>query len=155
MRHTLPHWLIARLPFHYGWIILACVCCAGVARQGGAVATLSVFVSPMTREFGWSRTAISGAVSLGGVLAAILSPLTEVQGADGVLLDIVAPAVVAQHEGHSVRRTDRTRGRAHDTDDLFQRAGNAQPVPRRFQQLQAEVLTRTNMNIARQILPQL
>jgi sugar phosphate permease len=74
MRHTLPHWLIARLPFHYGWIILACVCCAGVARQGGAVATLSVFVSPMTREFGWSRTAISGAVSLGGVLAAILSP---------------------------------------------------------------------------------
>ncbi len=74
MNATIPRWLIARLPFHYGWVVLACVCCAGVARQGGAVATLSVFVSPMTQEFGWSRTAISGAVSLGGVLAAILSP---------------------------------------------------------------------------------
>jgi OFA family oxalate/formate antiporter-like MFS transporter len=74
MNAPIPRWLIARLPFHYGWVILGCVCCAGVARQGGAVATLSVFVSPMTQEFGWSRTAISGAVSLGGVLAAILSP---------------------------------------------------------------------------------
>ena len=26
----------------------------------------------MTAEFGWSRTALSGAVSLGGVLAAII-----------------------------------------------------------------------------------
>jgi len=74
MSNALPRWLIPRLPFYYGWVILGCVCCAGVARQGGAVATLSVFVSPMTQEFGWSRTAISGAVSLGGVLAAILSP---------------------------------------------------------------------------------
>jgi MFS transporter, OFA family, oxalate/formate antiporter len=70
----LPRWLIPRLPFFYGWVILACACCAGLSRQGGAVATLSVFVSPMTSEFGWSRTAISGAVSLGGILAAIASP---------------------------------------------------------------------------------
>lgn len=70
----LPRLLIPRLPFFYGWVILGCVCCAGIARQGGAVATLSVFLAPMTAEFGWSRTAISGAVSLGGVLAAILSP---------------------------------------------------------------------------------
>jgi len=70
----LPRWLIPRLPFFYGWIILACTCCAGLSRQGGAVATLSIFVSPMTAEFGWSRTALSGAVSLGGLLAAIASP---------------------------------------------------------------------------------
>src|SRR3984957_9945834 len=70
----LSRWLIPRLPFFYGWIILACACCAGLSRQGGAVATLSVFVSPMTAEFGWSRTAISGAVSLGGLVAAIASP---------------------------------------------------------------------------------
>jgi sugar phosphate permease len=66
---------MARLPFFYGWIILACVCCAGFARQGPAVATLSIFVEPMTRSFGWSRTALSGAVTLGGIMAAILSPL--------------------------------------------------------------------------------
>jgi sugar phosphate permease len=67
--------LIGRLPFFYGWVILACVCAAGFSRQGPAVATLSVFVEPMTSEFGWSRTALSGAVSLGGVLAAVASPL--------------------------------------------------------------------------------
>lgn len=67
--------LIPHLPFYYGWVILACVCSAGFARQGPAVATLSIFVEPMTSEFGWSRTALSGAVSLGGILAAIASPL--------------------------------------------------------------------------------
>jgi MFS transporter, OFA family, oxalate/formate antiporter len=73
--------LVARVPFYYGWIVLAALCCVGFARQGAAVATLSIFVEPLTREFGWSRTALSGAVSLGGVLAALLSP------AIGPLLD--------------------------------------------------------------------
>lgn len=66
--------LALRLPFFYGWVILGCACAAALARSGPAVATLSVFVEPMTREFGWSRTALAGAVSLGGVLAAVLSP---------------------------------------------------------------------------------
>src|SRR5258706_8683037 len=70
-----PRWLNARLPVFYGWIVLGCLCCAGFARQGPAVATLSIFVEPLTREFGWSRTALSGAVSLGGVLAAVTAPL--------------------------------------------------------------------------------
>ena len=72
---ALPRALAARVPFYYGWIVLACLCCAGFARQGPAVATLSIFVEPLTREFGWSRTALSGAVSLGGLLAALVSPL--------------------------------------------------------------------------------
>ena len=71
----LPRFLIPRLPFFYGWVVLACVCMAGFARQGPAVAVLSVFVLPMTGEFGWSRTEMAGAVSLGGVLAAFISPL--------------------------------------------------------------------------------
>jgi MFS transporter, OFA family, oxalate/formate antiporter len=74
-RPGLPVLLSKRLPFFYGWVVLGCLCCAGFARQGGATATFSVFVEPLTREFGWSRTAISGAASLGGVLAALLSPL--------------------------------------------------------------------------------
>src|SRR5438132_4317548 len=67
--------LSRRLPLFYGWIVLACLCCAGFARQGPAVATLSIFIEPLTREFGWSRTVLSGAVSLGGVLAAVAAPL--------------------------------------------------------------------------------
>jgi len=74
-RPFLPSRLNQRLPVFYGWIVLACLCCAGFARQGPAVATLSIFVEPLTREFGWSRTALSGAVSLGGVLAALVAPL--------------------------------------------------------------------------------
>src|SRR5277367_2591687 len=71
---ALPRLLSGRLPFFYGWVILGCLCCAGFSRQGPAVATLSIFVEPLTREFGWSRAALSGAVSLGGVLAALTSP---------------------------------------------------------------------------------
>jgi sugar phosphate permease len=71
----LPHRLSARLPFYYGWVVLAAVCCAGFVRQGPAVSTLSIFVTPMTAEFGWSRTEISGAVSIGGLLAAFTAPL--------------------------------------------------------------------------------
>jgi len=75
MGQALPRALAARMPFYYGWVVLASLCCAGFARQGSAVATLSIFVEPLTRDFGWSRTALSGAVSLGGLLAALVSPL--------------------------------------------------------------------------------
>jgi MFS family permease len=71
----LPRLLAPRLPFFYGWVVLACLCLAGFARQGPAVAVLSVFVVPMTEAFGWSRAAIAGAVSLGGLLAAFVSPI--------------------------------------------------------------------------------
>jgi sugar phosphate permease len=67
--------LAGRVPFYYGWVVLACLCFAGFSRQGPALATLSIFIEPLTREFGWSRTALSGAVSLGGVLAALVTPL--------------------------------------------------------------------------------
>jgi MFS family permease len=76
------------MPIYYGWIVLASLCCAGFARQGPAVATLSIFIEPLTREFGWSRTALSGAVSLAGVLAALASPLI------GPLLDRYGSRVV-------------------------------------------------------------
>jgi len=74
VRRRLVEALAARLPFSYGWVILACVCAAGFSRQGSAVATLSIFVEPMTQEFGWSRTELSGAVSLGGILGALVAP---------------------------------------------------------------------------------
>ena len=70
----LPGFLASRLPFFYGWVVMGVVCCVSFARQGPAVATLSIFVNPMTSELGWSRTEISAAVSLGGLLAAVVSP---------------------------------------------------------------------------------
>ena len=70
-----PTLVAARVPFFYGWVVLGVLCCVGFARQGPAVSTMSVFVTPLIREFGWSRTALSGAVSLGGILAAVVSPM--------------------------------------------------------------------------------
>ena len=66
--------LARRLPFFYGWVVVGCTMCSGVVRQVAAVATLSIFIVPMTDEFGWSRAGISGAVSLGGVLGALVAP---------------------------------------------------------------------------------
>jgi sugar phosphate permease len=81
--------LVARLPFYYGWVILACVCAAGFSRQGPAVATLSIFITPMTAEFGWSRTELSAAVSIGGILGALaapfLGPVLDCNGARALL----------------------------------------------------------------------
>lgn len=81
-------------------MVLGCVGCAGFARQASSVAVLSVFVAPMTGEFGWSRTAISGAVSLGGILAAVaspfLGPVLDRRGARAVLsLAILSTAAAA------------------------------------------------------------
>ena len=75
MRLRFINALNGRLPFYYGWVILAVVCAASFSRQGPAVATLSIFIEPMTSEFGWSMTEISGAVSLGGILGAIAAPM--------------------------------------------------------------------------------
>lgn len=96
---TLPRFLIPRLPFFYGWVVLGCICLAGFARQGPAVAVLSIFVVPMTDAFGWSRTEMSGAVSLGGLLAAVVSPMlgpfVDRRGARLVLCIAVAGTGIA------------------------------------------------------------
>jgi MFS family permease len=64
------------LPFYYGWVIVASTVSVSLStRTVMAVATLSVFVVPMTQELGWSRGLFSGAVSLGGLCAVFISPL--------------------------------------------------------------------------------
>ncbi len=67
--------LAAWLPFYYGWVIVAnTVAVSFSARTVMAVATLSVFVVPMTDQLGWSRGLFSGAVSLGGLCAVFVVP---------------------------------------------------------------------------------
>ena len=68
--------LASSLPFYYGWVIVACTVPLSLStRTVMAVATLSVFVVPMTEDLGWSRGLFSGAVSLGGLFAVLISPL--------------------------------------------------------------------------------
>lgn len=89
MRQRLVEALARALPFYYGWVIVACVCAASFARQGPAVATLSIFIAPMTLHFGWSMTQISLGAAIGGVMGAaaapLIGPLLDRNGARAIL----------------------------------------------------------------------
>ena len=75
--NALQQRLAHRLPFFYGWIVLASASSTQVVRNASASLTLAVFIYPLAAdpELGWSRTLISGAASVGGLAASALSPL--------------------------------------------------------------------------------
>jgi MFS family permease len=64
-----------RVPFFYGWIIVAV--CFSAATLSGATSQLfmTVMVVPMAAEMGWTRTEASIALTLGVLVTAGLSPL--------------------------------------------------------------------------------
>lgn len=62
--------------FYYGWLIVAAAGGAEFANAASAISVLTVFVNPMTQEFGWSRTQVSAATSIGAILGAAVAPLT-------------------------------------------------------------------------------
>lgn len=73
-----PKWWISSLKgrFYYGWFVAVATAGAEFGNAASAIAILTVFVNPMTEEFGWSRTQISGATSVGAILGAVLAPFT-------------------------------------------------------------------------------
>ncbi len=81
--------LAERLPVYYGWVVFALANLPSFgARPVASVAVLSVFVIPMTEEFGWSRGLFSGAVSLGAVCGLVMSPFA------GQLIDRYGSGVI-------------------------------------------------------------
>ena len=70
--------------FYYGWIIVIVVALAGFTQSAETYPVLGVFLKPMTKEFGWSRSVFTGAASigtlLGGVLALVTGPLLDRYG---------------------------------------------------------------------------
>ncbi len=61
---------------YYGWFVASAAAATEFANAATAISILTVFLNPMTEEFGWSRTEFSGATSLGAILGAALAPLT-------------------------------------------------------------------------------
>jgi len=57
----------------YGWRIVGATFAILVLTGGIGFYTFTIFVKPLTEEFGWSRTAISGAVSLWAVVLGLAS----------------------------------------------------------------------------------
>ena len=63
-----------RLPFFYGWLIVA-VTFVTMAIGVNARTAFSLFFPPIVGEFGWERGVTAGAFSFGFVVSAIMSPL--------------------------------------------------------------------------------
>ena len=61
-------------PLYYGWIVTAATGGIGFANAATAISILSIFVIPMSEEFGWGRAEIAGATTLGAILGASLAP---------------------------------------------------------------------------------
>ena len=74
-----------RQRFYYGWVVLAAVSGLNFANGATAIGVLTVFILPLTAEFGWTRTQISVVTSVGAVLGALIAPfmgrITDTWGA--------------------------------------------------------------------------
>ena len=78
-----------RLPFFYGWVVVA-VAFITMALGVNARTAFSLFFPPILDEFGWERGVIAGAFSFGFLVSAVLSP------ALGRLMDRRGPRVVME-----------------------------------------------------------
>jgi MFS family permease len=78
-----------RLPFFYGWVVVA-VAFVTMALGVNARTAFSLFFPPILDEFGWERGLIAGAFSFGFLVSAALSP------ALGRLMDRRGPRVVME-----------------------------------------------------------
>jgi MFS family permease len=59
---------------YYGWYVLGAVAGINFANNATAIGVLTVFVLPLSQEFGWTRLQISAATSIGAVLGALAAP---------------------------------------------------------------------------------
>ena len=73
MSTTTPHWS-ARLPFYYGWVIVA-IGFVTMAIAATARTSFSLLLPPLIHEFGWNRGLVAGAFSFGFLVSAALSPM--------------------------------------------------------------------------------
>ena len=78
-----------RLPFFYGWIIVA-VTFVTMGIGVNARTSFSLFFAPILDEFGWERGVTAGAFSFGFLISAVLSPLM------GKLMDRTGPRTVME-----------------------------------------------------------
>jgi MFS family permease len=89
MSDTAPPSFAARLPFFYGWAIIA-VAFVTAALGITARTAFSLVFPPLVSEFGWDRGLAAGAFSFGFGLSAFLSPFI------GRLMDARGPRFVLE-----------------------------------------------------------
>ena len=78
-----------RLPFFYGWIVVAVVFVT-MGLGVNARTAFSLLFPPILDEFGWERGVTAGAFSFGFLVSAVLSPML------GRLMDSRGPRFVTE-----------------------------------------------------------
>jgi MFS family permease len=86
---TMIRRLAHRLPFYYGWVIIA-VAFVTMAIGVNSRTAFSLLLPPILTEFGWDRSVTAGAFSFGFLISAFGSPLL------GRLMDVKGPKLIAQ-----------------------------------------------------------
>jgi MFS family permease len=81
--------LAARLPFFYGWVIVA-VAFVTIAIGVTVRTAFSLVFPPIVGEFGWDRGVAAGAFSFGFLVSALCSPIV------GRMMDRYGPRVVIE-----------------------------------------------------------
>lgn len=81
--------LAQRLPFYYGWIVVA-VAFVTMAIGVNARTAFSLLFPPILDEFGWERAVVAGAFSFGFLVSGALGPFL------GALMDRKGPRVVIE-----------------------------------------------------------
>ena len=75
--------------FFFGWFIVATMVAVTFAQTALYNPALSVFLKPITEEFGWTRSVFAGAITvgtiLGGFLALVIGPILDKKGSKAVL----------------------------------------------------------------------
>ena len=89
MQHPLTARLARRLPFFFGWVIIA-VAFVTMALSVSARTAFSLMFPPIVDEFGWDRGLAAGAFLFGFLVSAVLGPIV------GRIMDRKGPRIVIE-----------------------------------------------------------
>jgi MFS family permease len=64
-----------KLPFFYGWIIVAVAMLTGFLASGLSNITMAVVLKPISQDLGWSRMLTAAAITMGSIAGGLLGPL--------------------------------------------------------------------------------
>jgi len=61
---------------YYGWVIVGVIALSGFANSAETLPVISVFLKPITEDFGWNRSVFTGAITVGTLLGGFFSIAT-------------------------------------------------------------------------------
>ncbi len=61
---------------YYGWVIVGVIALSGFANSAETLPVISVFLKPITEDFGWNRSVFTGAITVGTLLGGFFSMAT-------------------------------------------------------------------------------